>query len=131
MRATTRTAPRWGRVMSGGAVRGLSGLRTRRNPHRALIVAIALRSEIESLNIEAFRAAIFHMSVSISLYSQEILNLMLTVEAYLSLQNTCCNSRIGGSSASCEHSGGASVNPSSAQTSCCNPLEDMEMDIPD
>jgi hypothetical protein len=69
------------------------------------------------------------MSVEISVHPRATMKVMPTVEGYLFWQSTCCSSRIGGSSASCEHFGGVSVNLSSAQISCYNPLRDMEMDI--
>jgi hypothetical protein len=67
----------------------------------------------------------------ISIYLQATIQNKLTVEECLSWQSICCSSRNGDSSASCERSGGVAVNLFSAQTFCCNPLEDMEMDILD
>jgi hypothetical protein len=36
---------------------------TRRKSHRVLVVAVALRPEIESFNVKSFRAAILHVPV--------------------------------------------------------------------
>ena len=94
-----------------------------------MIVAVTLGSEIESFNIETFGAAIFHVSVEISVNPRARMRVMLTVAGYLFSQSTCYSNRIDGSAASCEHFDGVAVNLSSAQTSCCSPLGGMGRDI--